>query len=245
MLRKFAQMLGMVMLPVCLIIAGCAAPPEKGAIPGAENLPPNEMVDRLFAAIQFNELESAENYFTSQAPENLAKKFIADFAKTRAIGQFKTKTISVVKNKAVVKALYNYDKKDPKTGEITTTKKIEELKQFEMVKEGKYWKIRRTGFPAFDMKVEESLFYDCLNTVMDITIAEEKLHQRRPTYTDSIAALNKVYKINDAACANIRIEQAGKTTYWVVARSRNLIPCEITANTDKHSPMSFDECPTK
>jgi hypothetical protein len=243
MFRRFMILLGLIMFPVCLMTAGCSNAPDPNAIPGGESLQPKDIVDRLFAAFQFNDMTGAEKYFSSEMPGKVAKGFINDFSKTHAIAQFKTQIVSSNKTNAVVKVIYSYDRKDAKTGEITSPKKIVELKQMELVREDKYWKIRRTGFDKYDMKVEESLFYKCLNTVMDITIAEEKLHQRRPTYSNSMMALEKVYPIDESACADIRIEQQGKTAYWVIAHTRNYVPCEITGNTDKHSPAKFEECP--
>ncbi len=246
MFRKITRLFGIIVLPLLVFAAGCAKAPEKGVIPGAEGLPPDKIVERLFAAFQFSEIEGAEKYFATEIPEDMASGFVKDFFSKHRVGEFRTKPLSVDKTNAVVKVSYIYTPKDPKTGEdAENAKKAIDSKQMQMVKEGEYWKIRRTGFKDFDQRMEKHLFMNCLNSVMDATIAEEKLRQARPTYSNSVGALMKYYKFDDAACKDMRIEDANKKTYMIIANTRNTVPCEITGNTDRHFPQRYEDCAGK
>jgi hypothetical protein len=245
--RKLAKRLGWAALPVLIafVFCGCATKPAADKPAGMEKLTPDKVVERLFSSFQFADLAGVNELFSSVLPEKTVKEYVADFTGAHNVSEFKAKTVSSDKNDAVVKVIYRYSKKDPKTGVVDYSKPVVELKRMELVKEGDYWKIRRVGIGKYDDMVEKALFYECLNAVMDATIAEEKVRQGRPTYTDSVSMLQKVFPVKDSACSEFRIQDAGKKSYMIVAETRNYTPCEITGNTDAHSPRRFEECTGK
>lgn len=234
-----------VLLPVCLLISGCSKKPspEEEVLVSEAEAAPNKTLERLFTSLQFEDIEGAETNFSKQVPVELAKKFIGDFNKKRKLGEFKTLTSEKTKSTATVEFIYNYQEKDPKTGELDLKRIVERGEMF-LVREGKEWKIRRTGNEDFDESVEKSLFYSCLSAVMDVTIAEEKLRlqPKRKSYSNNLAGLMKIYPINETACRSITIDEAGRRTYLVVAMTRNTKPCRIEANTDVHTPEKYEEC---
>ncbi len=247
MAAKKLKRFGMPVLAVIavLLMSGCSKQPAETKNAALKKLPPDKVVESLFSGYQMADLTKAGELFSKSLPEKIVSQYLNDFSSKRTISEFKTKTISSDMNSAYVKVLYRYNKKDPKTGEIDYNKPVVETKQFELAKEDEYWKIRRFGEAKYDNEVEKIVFYDCLNAVMDATIAEEKYKQGNPTYTDRIAMLQELLPVNDSACEEMRIQDAGTKTYLIIAKTKNFVPCEITGNTDSHSPRRFEECPGK
>jgi hypothetical protein len=244
MFRSIACGVSIAILASCLFLAGCSNPPKPEEVPTAGEETPSKTVELLFSAFTFGDMTGTGKLFSKKIPSDMASKFTRDFFKKHAIDQFKPKVVSQDKKTAVVKVIYSYLPKDEKGEPVDTAKKKVELKTMGLVKEGDSWKIRKTGFPDFDEKVEENIFYECMNIVMDVTIAEEKLRQLpdRDAYTNELALLNKILPINEAACKSISVTDADGQSYLVVATSRNTPPCNIEANTDMHKPEKFEDC---
>ncbi|HOX28691.1 MAG TPA: hypothetical protein PLQ76_05995 [bacterium] len=236
---------GAVLSAVLLIFAAGCAPKTENKVDEQQTvkLAPAQVVEKLFSSLQSSQPEALNDLFASELSGRFSRKFYSEFTSDKSLGLFKAMLLNSDGKTASVKVIYNYLKKAPKTGELGD-KKIIDRRFMELVKEKGYWKIRRTGYELFDEEVEKNLFLKCLNTVMDITIAEEKIRQGRDTYSNSLATLLKVYPVNEKECKSILINNANDKSYLVTAVTRNYEPCTITGNTDVHSPERFEECGT-
>lgn len=235
-----------VAVAVLIALAGCAGKeePDPRAVPGGEDFSPERIVERVMTALQMGDTAGMPAYFARDVDPKLVNDFIKNVNSEISVDRYKALPESSSDNKADVKVYYQYQAKQDGVVPRGAKKQVAE-KQFELVKEDDVWRVRRTGFEDFDRKVEERLFMQCLNSVMDATIAEEITRRLRGEYAGSIAALLKVMpELEEEACDELNIEKAGESSYLITAKTLNYDPCMIAANTDSYAPRSYRECPS-
>lgn len=225
---------------IVFAVAGCAPEPPKTSIPGAELYSAEKIAGMYISSIQLNQLDNIELYFSKAVDPKIVKQSAQALYDSTQIGQFKSKQISGDKENALVEIVYNYSGKNADSGP-TKDKQYATL-QMKMVKEDGSWKIRTTGIPETDQAIENQIFLQCLNTVLDATIAEERIRARTDVYSSRVTDLQRAVKFDDKNCSELTIGSADETSYQILAKTKNLKPCDITANTDIHTPETYQGC---
>jgi len=231
-------------LLLAAFIAGCSGggrDKQEEAKMRLTGLAPDKLVTQLFSTFQFADYDEAYIYFSKDISEKVIDGFLSWLREDRSIGRFWTALVHQDADTATVMVKYNYNPKNLDTGFIVRENKVAET-EIHLVKENGIWKVRSMGIEQFDKRAENDIFLGCLNAVMDATIAQEKIRMQRDSYTDNLASLLKTYSIDEMACEQITIEEAGEEDYLIGAVTRNMVPCIITANTDGYQPASYEEC---
>ncbi|HOO55817.1 MAG TPA: hypothetical protein PLN69_03275 [bacterium] len=250
MVRRYIRTAGLVIIGISVFFAGCSQKNDVKPIPGGMDLPPEKIVERLFSAFAFNDTEGVEKYFATDVPEDVVTDFIGEFISSRKVGKFKALPINVADDKAEVTIHYNFNQIDSETGKFDKKKQVEK-RDFSLVKQEGYWKIRTTGFESFDSEVESHLFKNCLSAALDVSLAQERYRQvvtqsstdgSIPAYTNMLAPLQEYADFNERACESISIEKADDSDYLIKAVTMNLTPCEIYVNREGYAPESYEEC---
>ncbi|HOY62204.1 MAG TPA: hypothetical protein PLS19_06385 [bacterium] len=231
------------MIASLLVIAGCAQPKPTTPIPGAEDLPPDKIVDRLFSSFAFDDIAGADKYFSTRIPQKLAVDFISDFNSSKRVGRFKTFLVNDSGNEAEVKVIYNFSAMNAETGMFETKKQVD-TRHIKLLKESDYWKISSMGIEEFDQAVEKHMFMECLGAVLDAVVAQEKYRRGHDAYSGTIGSLVPLVSFDDAKCADMRVSNADASGYLIEAVTRNSKPCDIVADTDSYSPATYEECLT-
>lgn len=225
---------------IIITLAGCAAEKPKTSIPGAELYSPEKIASMYISSLQMNQLENISLYFSKAVDPEIANKSAKSVADSIQIGQFKSKQISGDDNSASVQVVYNYVEKSADLS--ASRKKKYSTVNMMMLKEDGVWKIRTTGLADADNEIEQRIFLQCLNTVLDVTIAQEQLRGGRDEYTSRLTELQKKINFDESACGELSVAHADESSFQIVAKTKNLKPCDITANTDSHTPESYQEC---
>lgn len=229
------------MLAALFTIAGCSQPKPTTPIPGAEDLSPDKIVDRLFSSFAFDDIAGAEKYFSSRIPEKLAADFISDFNATKRVGRFKTFLVNATERDAEVKVIYNFSAMNAETGMFESKKQVD-TRHIKLVKESDYWKIHSLGIEDFDLAVEKHVFMECLGAVLDAVVAQEKYRRGHDAYSGTIGSLVPLVAFDDAKCSDMKVSNADAKGYLIEAVTRNNKPCNIVADTDSYSPATYEEC---
>ncbi|MEW6202859.1 MAG: hypothetical protein AB1546_12840 [bacterium] len=228
-----------------LFIPGCKGEKKTAAPVGEEQKPstPAAVVEKLFQALQSGEEEDLTELFSAAIPSKIYIGFFSGFHRTKEIMRFRVTAKEEKENAATVTVKYIYFEKKPgeESGYESGKRKLGENK-LTLVKKNNQWQIRLFG-EKIDRKIEERLFYNCLNLVMDAEIAQETYHGAHSRYATTIAALEPIIPISADKCRELKIERADKNDYLLLATSPNLVPCPITATTDGTIPMKYEECP--
>lgn len=244
MKRIFSRSIAPALLAALALVfsAGCAKekPAAENANPEEELYSPVKVAELYLASYQFGQVESVAGYFSKELPADIVNKYISDFSKKYEVGRYKTKQLSADDTTAAVKVVYTYNEKG-QIRPVGTKPKYFDV-TLKLVRENKVWKLRNTGSPATDKKIEENIFLKCLNTIMDITVAQEKVRSVKDSYSSSLAELMRVVPFDEFACNELSVSDADENGFNVVATTKNLVPCEIKGNTDEHFPMEYDEC---
>lgn len=239
MKKEFFKRLVLVAV-IITTMAGCTQEKPQTSIPGAEIYSPEKIASMYISSLQMNQFENISLYFSKMVDGSIIDKYAKSFCDSVQVGQFKTKNISGDDNNATVQVVYNYTEKSASSS--ADMKKKYKTVTMKLVKEDGIWKIRTTGIDDTDQAIEKEIFLECMNTVMDVTIAQEKIRSTKDVYSSSLSELLKVVAFKESQCSELSIDNADENSYLVKATTKNLKPCSITADTDSHHPEAYDEC---
>ena len=228
-----------------VLLAGCSGKNNADMeIPEYLRQAPDKLVKQFMSDIQFQNIEKLDLYFSKEIPEKTRKSVGSIITGRKRIGRYETDLRTPVDGSregqtVLVQLIYSFT--DPEAA-YGASKKTVEKTAVKLKLENGLWKIRTLGMREIDELIENDVFLDCLDAVMDATIAQEKVRFNKTSYASSIADLMKVYNINEMACDELTIEDAGAESYLLVAKTRNTVSCLITADTDSHKPESYEDC---
>ena len=239
-LKKYSRLAVVLLLAAAAGCSGGGGDEEPAAVDRMSGMSPDKVVQKLFSEFQFANYDEAGMYFSESLSDETVVGFLDWLQENRTVGRFWTAVTKEGTEEAVVMVKYNYNPKNNR-GLITSQKEVDEI-EIHLARENDVWKIRTLGIEAFDEHAERDVFLNCLNAVMDATIAQEKIRKERDAYSDSRAALMTAHPIDEFACREITIREAGEEDFLISAVTENLEPCEIIANTDEFQPATYEEC---
>lgn len=226
------------------LLFGCS--PKEGAKGEApDDLDtPARTVEYLFGAIRGDAGLDTASLFSSAIPADLASGYVGKFRSEKEVTMYNIAGIEESEETAEVAVKYfYYGKKIEKDDVKLSSKELAEQRLTLNLEDGK-WLIRFTG-EDFDDEVEERVFYDCLNAVMDATIAQELYFGSAGAYTPVLAELQDVHPFKTDRCEELKIESADEYDFRLTATTANLARCRIIATSEAVIPTKYSECQTR
>lgn len=233
-------------LAIVALLAGCASAPKSADVNDpSEPQKPSEILMTVFRSIQMQETAGIERFFSRRIPVSFVKQFIRESMEQKQLVEFHVvKGGEQISDAWVDLSVTFRPVAERRNGLILRTDPERTVKErFLFAKEGKRWRIRVLGDPKLDARVEQSLFFQCLNAVMDTRIAQEQYRGRRPRYASNIGALQTTVPIRIDACRELRIDRADPKDYRITAVTLNSVSCVISATTEGFMPARWQECP--
>ncbi|MEW5944813.1 MAG: hypothetical protein AB1742_01310 [bacterium] len=230
----------LVYITMLIAAAGCSGGggKERGEFKEViEGGAPEKVVEKLFEELSFGGGKDYSELFSPLIPAQVREAFLDTFRTKREIVRFSATKDEGGGAEAKVTVKYIYYGKG---ADAPSKKQLGEEKLTLTRAEGA-WRIRRLG-GALDAKVEENIFFACLNTVMDASIAQEMYHGSSGRYAGTTAELGKFTDIDIGQCRELTIKSAGKKDYTIVASTLNFVPCSILAASEGVIPTKYGEC---
>lgn len=234
--------------PVCVLVLalflGCSQKEENQGETPEDLDTPQKTIDYLFNAIRGDKGVNTASLFSSEVPAVLASDYVEKFRAGKEMTMFNMTGVEKQEETAKVTVKYFFYEKQVGGDEVTVSSKQIGEQNLTLNLENGSWRIRFTG-DELDVKVEEKVFYDCLNAVMDATIAQELYFGSSGTYSPMIAELEDVMTVNPGRCREFKIENADEYDFMITATTLNREGCRLIATSEAVIPTKYSECSTR
>lgn len=233
----------LLLIPVLALAlaAGCSQKESAKAPPPEPLDSPRRTAEYLFSTLTGTENIHPSFLFSTRIPEELSAGYVEDFKKKKEVTKFNVARVDKRTDSATALVKYYYFEKFGKDGATKLGGKKLGAQTIELERRNGKWLVLRTG-DAFDEKVEQQFFYDCLNVVMDAAINQELYFGEKHSYTAILADLNRINKLETNRCREFAIEDADKKDFAITAVTANRFPCRILVNSEAVIPKRYSEC---
>ncbi|MFH1538959.1 MAG: hypothetical protein ABIH66_08355 [bacterium] len=231
--------------PICVLalalLLGCSQKEESQGETPDDLDTPQKTVEHLFNAIRGDKGINTASLFSSAVPVGLVSGYVEKFRAGKEVTMYNLTGVKEQEETAKVTVKYFFYEKQVGGDEVKlSSKQIGELNLTLNLEDGN-WLIRFTG-DELDVRVEEKVFYDCLNAVMDAAIAQELYYGPAGAYTPVIAELEDVMPVNPGRCHEFKIESADEYDFRITATTLNREGCRLIATSEAVIPTKYSEC---
>lgn len=211
------------------------------------NTSPKKIMKKFFEGWKKKDKKILKPLFYSKIPAKIVDDYINELFSVETLLKYKiSKKVIYNDDLAEVKTKFLFMQVKPKNdlNDKEIAKKVQKSQNFILKQENSIWKIRQFD-ENWNKKIEEAIFLDCLDVLMDTSIALESFRKKHNTYTEDLELLDLTKKTNFSLCKTKPKIKTEKTKYLISAVTNNITYCEIVVTPSSYYPKSFDECKLK
>lgn len=229
-----------VLVTFYLIIINCGHK-ESASL---HNTSPVKVMNKFFEGWKNKDKKLLKSLFYSKIPDKIVNDYINELFSIEVLLKYKiSKKVTYNDGLAEVKTKFLFMQVKPENNLIDKdiAKKVQKTQNFILKEENSIWKIRQFN-ENWDKKVEDAIFLDCLEVLMDFSIALESFRKKNNSYTEDLELLDFTKKPKFSFCKTIPKIKVEKTKYLISAITNNLTHCELIVTPSSYYPKSYDKC---
>ncbi len=226
---------------ILLMLISCSHYKELNHL---SNTSPPKVISKFFEGWKNRDRKLLKSLYYSKIPAKIVNEHIDELFSIEALLKYKVSKKVIYEDdlaKVKTKFLFMQVNSENKSTSEEVAKKVIKTQEFILKKENNIWKIRQFD-ENWNRKIESSIFLDCLEVLMDTSIALESFRKKNNSYTEDLELLEFNKKTNFSLCKTKPKIRADKTKYLISAITNNLTYCELTVSPSSYYPKSYEKC---